>query len=388
MPHKSITKIAFINRSFWPIYPVIGEALLQLTEDLALDGLKPIVITQDREKLKKSLADQCRGKGVIFNTIPAFTNSASNILIRSIENIIFMSYVAINLIKNRPQKVYVSTDPPILVPFIVAIYCKVFQKSFIYHLQDIHPEAANVVIPVNKLLFKLLIKIDNYTLLNAEKVITLSEEMAEVIYHRLLRKIKIDLIENPAISFKNLRMPKKRINGFSFCGNAGRLQRIPLLLNAIQEYYKKGGSLEFIFAGGGIYSNRLSEFSRKFPNFKYLGQVSPIQAAEINFTYTWALLPIEDSVTNFSFPSKSSTYLVSGANTMAICSKETSVAKWIHKNEAGIVVSPNIDSLVKAFFRIEKNQQLFLKRPDSQKKYIRELSFENFIKNIKSLLLS
>ena len=42
-----------INRSFWPIYPVIGESLLQLAENLAYSK-KIAVVTQDHIGIKKN----------------------------------------------------------------------------------------------------------------------------------------------------------------------------------------------------------------------------------------------------------------------------------------------------------------------------------------------
>ena len=67
-----------------------------------------------------------------------------------------MVWVGLCLLKTRPRHVYVSTDPPVLVPFIVMLYARLFGASYTYHLQDIHPEATNVVMPVNRVLFRIL----------------------------------------------------------------------------------------------------------------------------------------------------------------------------------------------------------------------------------------
>ena len=135
---------------------------------------------------------------------------------------------------------------------------------------------------------------------------------------------------------------------------AGRMQRIPLILAAIETYFKRGGRLDFTFAGGGIYSSQLKDFSKSFSRFHYRGLVSSSEAAQINADYAWALLPIEDDVTRFSFPSKSSSYVFSGANILAVCSENTSVAQWVNANRVGLVVKPNMESIVDIFFKIEK----------------------------------
>ena len=46
--------------------------------------------------------------------------------------------------------------PPVLVPFIVMLIQQGFGARYIYHLQDIHPEATNVVLPVRPIVFRFL----------------------------------------------------------------------------------------------------------------------------------------------------------------------------------------------------------------------------------------
>ena len=103
-----------------------------------------------------------------------------------------------------------------------------------------------------------------------------------------------------------------------------------------------------------MYANELRDFSKKFPHFHYRGLVSSTEAAQITTDYTWALLPIEDEVTRFSFPSKSSSYVYSGANILAICSEETSVAQWVNTNQIGLVIKPQVNAIVDTFLKIEK----------------------------------
>ena len=64
MPSKD--KIMIINRSFWPIYPVIGEALLRLAEELS-ESYDVTVVMQDHVGIKGELRKQCRGQNVNFS---------------------------------------------------------------------------------------------------------------------------------------------------------------------------------------------------------------------------------------------------------------------------------------------------------------------------------
>jgi hypothetical protein len=192
--------LLIVNRSFWPVYPVVGEGLLQIAEDLA-SSKKVAVILQDHANINKHLKEFKRGVGVNFFPIRAFSNSSSSLVKRVLDSIFFMFWVFFCLIKTRPKNIYVSTDPPILVPFIIAIFSKIMNFKYIYHLQDIHPEASNVVVKINKILFNLLKKIDNFTMRQASLLITLNKEMKIEILKRINIKKEIAIIENPSIPF-------------------------------------------------------------------------------------------------------------------------------------------------------------------------------------------
>lgn len=381
-------KVAIINRSFWPVYPVIGEALLRFAEEAAVRGNAVSVIMQDHSGIKAKLAESGRGEGVRFYPAKALTTSASGVFLRAVDAFFFMFWVLAVLLWLRPSKVYVSTDPPIVVPFIVMLYSRLFEAEYIYHLQDIHPEAANVVLPINKWVYRLLLKMDVLNMRKAKCLITITEQMCTVIRSRSGTVAPVHVVSNPAISFDGIKKAKMKNAGFSFCGNAGRLQRIPLLIRAIESYFEQGGKLEFAFAGGGVYSDRLAELSAKFERFYYHGLVSSTEAAQINADYHWALLPIEDEVTRYAFPSKSSSYVFSGASIMAICGAQTSVAKWIEDNRVGLVVMPDVEEIVSAFFDIERGVCERTVNELSRDALKEKLRFEVFIESLDRIVLA
>lgn len=380
--------LIIINRSFWPIYPVVGEALLSLAEKLVVNKKKVAVVAQNQLKnIKSNLKESNRGIGVKFFTTWAFSVSSSNLLKRILDSFFFMFLVLIVLIKTRPKKIYISTDPPILVPFIVLIYSKISNTEYIYHLQDIHPEATNTVLKVNSLLSNILKKIDNLTMRHASLLITLNKQMKSEIVNRSNTKKKIIIIENPSVQLDK-DLPKVKKKGISFTGNLGRLQRIPLLIKSIKKYFQKGGQLEFVFAGGGVYSDQILKLSNDYPSIKYYGSVSSEQAAIISSSYEWALAPIEDKITHYAFPSKLATYACTEAKILAICSEDTSVANWIKKNKVGFVIKPSEESLIDIFFKVENNSldstSINLDRGDLKK----ILSMDKFVNNLKDITLS
>ncbi|MDN3639975.1 hypothetical protein QWY82_14325 [Simiduia curdlanivorans] len=377
--------LILINRSFWPIYPVIGEALLRFAEKQS-SKMKIGVILQDHVDIRSQLAKQSRGGGISFYPCKAFSVSGSGIIRRILDALYFMLHVFLVLLFKRPKKVYVSTDPPVLVPLIVMLYCKIFKADYVYHLQDIHPEAANVVVRINYILYSVLRWLDSVVMRNAGLIITITDEMVQEITSRSSTKSPVIVLQNPAVAFDSVTLPDAKKNGFTFCGNAGRLQRIPLLAEAISHYYDLGGQLPFVFAGGGVYASDLRVIASKYPNFTYKGQISANEAAQLNSEYKWALLPIEDEVTRFAFPSKSSSYVYSGACIVAICGKQTSVASWVLDKQLGVVIRPETEVICEFFFDVE-NQRLDTSHLDFDRQELKkQLSFDVFVDRLIELV--
>lgn len=360
------TDLAIVNRSFWPGSP-IGEGLLQFGE-LAAAGGTVCVITQAEGDLKQELADAGRGQGIEVRACKAYTTSASGVIKRIAEAVFFMFWTFLSLVRAKPANVYVSTNPPVVVPFIVAVYCRLFGARYVYHLQDIHPEAANIVVPVNGLLFKLLQAVDNFTLRHADAIITLSEDMKAYIQKRSGMERPIHLLDNPSFEVTPVPM-EQRTKDIVFCGNAGRLQRIPLLMTAIRDYLQQGGKLRFTFAGGGVHAPDVEALANAYEQVDYLGFIPATEAAELVNQHRWALLPIDDEVTKYAFPSKSSGYALSGAGVLAVCGEDTSVARWVEQLEVGVVCPADHGALVKCFFSLEgRNGDNFAMNPGLREK--------------------
>lgn len=352
---SSKDKVAIINRSFWPKSPAIGEALLTLSESLT-DEYNVIVLTQTDKDFSESLASSNRGHKVKFITLPALTSSSSSLLSRLAELALFSGFTFTGLCIQQPDKVYISTNPPIFAPLAVRWYCQLFKKKYIYHLQDIHPEITSIVTGKKSLATRLIKIIDTKNIAKASSIITLTEQMKDYLIERAGEGLPIHLLNNPSVQNASLSddIKLKRQKGFVYCGNAGRLQRIPLLLHAIERYVDEGGTLPFIFAGGGIYSKSIEQLAKKIDNVTYMGVLPADQASSLMHQYSYGLMPIEDEVTQYAFPSKSSSYLFSGCHIIAICGQHTSVADWVLKNEVGYVADPNVESLVSLFHTLEK----------------------------------
>src|SRR5690554_7940305 len=94
--------LAIINRSFWPVYPVIGEALMRFAEQEAYKQ-RVGVILQDHADIRAQLLQHQRGKKISFYPGPAFSASGSSILRRTLDAVFFMLWVFAILLLKRPR---------------------------------------------------------------------------------------------------------------------------------------------------------------------------------------------------------------------------------------------------------------------------------------------
>lgn len=344
---------AIVSRSFWPDNPAIGEALLLLAESLGKQS-DSLVITQVSKSFPKLLEKSDRGKNIIFSTLPSLTDSSSPIVLRIGELLLFTGFTFASLAWHRPEQVYVATNPPVFTPLAVRWYCGIFNKRYIYHLQDIHPEITSIVTGKRNIVTQLISHIDTKTIAKASSIITLTEQMKSYINKRAQRDLPIKLLPNPSVQGAKSEVNANRIKGFVYCGNAGRLQRIPLLIDAIEKYLDEGGKLPFVFAGAGIFKEDIKQLADSYENVTYKGVLSAQDASRLLHKYSFGLMPIEDEVTNYAFPSKSSSYVFSGCEVIAICGEDTSVASWVSENKLGYVVEPETEALVNLFHKLEK----------------------------------
>lgn len=370
-------KFLIINRTFWPDNDVIGEALLVLAERSS-KKIHTFVICLSSENLQEKLLERSRGLGVAFKAMNALTTSSSGLFSRVLESFLFTAWTSMYLLRIRPNKIYFSTDPPLIIPFIVYVYSKFFNCKYFYHLQDIHPEATKSFLKINNVFYKFLVFLDNLTINGSEKIITLSKEMKDYIVVRSNTNKHIALISNCAIKSSNSSSTQKD-NEFIFCGNLGRFQIIPILVESIDTYLNMGGVLKFTFIGSGIHSNLVEDLAEKHLSVSYLGKLPSDEASDYISKKRWAILSIEDEITKYAFPSKTSSYIINDCNIFAICGENTSIAKFINRLDLGIVSKPFAKEIVKNLFKVENKPFDYELLPLDYKK---ELTVDYFVDSI------
>ena len=90
-------------------------------------------------------------------------------------------------------------------------------------------------------------------------------------------------------------------------------------------------------------------------------------------------------MTRFAFPSKTSSYVFSGASLLAVCGTENSVAEWVTENDLGVVCEPSVEALVEMFQRIEHSEVNLTSSDSSRNELKQKLEFGVFISKMQEL---
>jgi glycosyltransferase involved in cell wall biosynthesis len=337
-------KLMILNRSFWPENDMHGRAYLELAIKLAQSNFSVTILTQMLTKDARKFNRHVDKKLLKLNHVNKLSKNSDPIIFRILDIIWFSFFLLLKLICVRPKTIYVATDPPILLPFMAAIYTRLTRGNLIYHVQDIHPEISLMTSPYFSKFKILATKIDNFSLRSASVVVTINEDMKTYLQQRCVPLTSIVTLMNPGtevLKRKNLRKETQVI----FCGNLGRLQHVPLLIQAIEKYNQTCTKLSFIFIGAGRYLQDVCKLADRYDNVFALGQLNASESVEHLLNSRWALLPIKDEATKYAFPSKLSTYINCGCHVLAICSQSTSVARFVAKHEVGSVIAPDSDVL-------------------------------------------
>jgi len=248
----------------------IAEALASQYEVHVITGM-PDYITKNgnarrTENVNKVSIQRCR--------IPSFDkNKIISRIMRAAVLTLLLSFSALKKIR-RGDVVFMVTNPATLL-FFVALVCSVKKVSFLILVHDIFPDnltSAGILKP-NSLVVKILAALANSAYRQAQKVICVGRDMAEIIRNKLgERANRVAVITNwadcekivPQMRYENVLIKELGLQNkfiIEFDGNIGWVQGIEYLVETIKLVPLE--SIHFLFIGRGARLNLLEEQIQK-----------------------------------------------------------------------------------------------------------------------------
>ena len=347
-------KVLLIHWYFWPDTSPYAEMLRVIAGRLARDGHQVRVLSAQPSYTSTAAGraaprrEHMEGFEVLRTRL--LKESKSNYLVRGI-NAVLWSWAVLRQAFTRGgwDTVMISTMPPVL-PGMAARWCaRLRGAAFLYHMMDIHPEAAAAGGMMRRgMLYRLLRAIDRRNCARARRVVVLSEDMAATLRARGLDGANVLQIDNfelrgaAAAESSPVAAPGAAARfTVLFAGNIGRFQALDGLLDAAHRLRDRG-DLRFLFLGEGAGLARLQAAAARLPEglVEFRGHVPVAEARAAMLAADLGVVALAPGVHRVAFPSKTMTYACEGLPMLALVETGSSLAQLIEEADLGVVADP------------------------------------------------
>jgi glycosyltransferase involved in cell wall biosynthesis len=275
-------------------------------------------------------------------------------LLRAIAHVVFAK---------KYDLVVTNSHPPVLMGCALRVIHAWRGTPFIYHCQDLHPEAAVVGGDLTKgRLYQRLLRWDTAACLAARRVVVLSKDMADTLLARGVPHERISIINNPPLAIycaerPTLPSPLGECTDtvrFLFAGNLGRFQALERLLAAAKLAAGRV-PVQLIFMGEGSAKPELVELARELLGRRIV--FVPHQPVETALAAMracdYGVVSLRPDMYRFAYPSKSMMYWSAGRPVIALIEPESELAQTVQLHGLGYVaaarsVSGIAETLIKA----------------------------------------
>lgn len=279
------------------------------------------------------------------------------------------------LCQNRKERLLIVSNPP-FTTFIPLL----FHNSFSLLIYDIYPDVlvSSGILQEKNILVKYWKRINRKVFAKAEKVYTITDEMADVLSQYIERtKIKVvpcwpdaDNVEyiqkdnNEFIKANNLE--SKFVVMYS--GNLGITHRMDVLVDLAEKMKCK--SIEFFIIGEGgkrqMIQQKINDINppnvHLLPYQPYEVLSHSLSAGDI------AVVTLDPESANMSIPNKIYNLMNLGLPIMAITSKDSALSRLIEKHSIGKTFQPDdLEGMEKWILEMKQNKELYMRVCENSK---------------------
>lgn len=236
-----------------------------------------------------------------------------------------------------------------------------------YNVQDIFPENAAYIGSAKGIVYKILSAEQRYAYRHADQIITISEDMRDLLVEKGADPKKTEVVYNWSYSdnlYNYEDVYSKKIAEFLpadkfnvvYAGNIGTMQNVDVVVAAARRMQEEK-KIHFHIFGDGVYKKRLQSEAEGLTNISFW----PMQPSELAPSiYAMAdvnVIPLATNIYRTALPSKTATCIACQKPIIFCIGKESKFGKWM-SNEAGFYVLGSCDAekLVDAIRKVEKNR--------------------------------
>ncbi len=290
---------------------------------------------------------------------------------RIIHELSFLFWAMVRLLFSfKKYALIICIAPPLLLGLVAYIVSKCKGVPFVFHVQDLQPDAAVELGMLKKGLFtSFLYSIEHFIYNKADYISTISEGMQNKIISKGFAKDKVKLFYNWA-NIETLK-PMTKNNSFArkhsldkkfvvlHAGNMGEKQDMRIILEAARKM-KLNNSICFLLVGRGTKRSFVEEYIKKnaLSNVLLL-EVQPKSVVNQMFSCAdVALITQIKEVKNTVMPSKIFGPALVEKPLIVAAAGDCEISKVVKKYNFGIVITPeDPNRLVAAINRLKKDRK-------------------------------
>lgn len=373
---RTIIKIIFLNRYFFPDHSATSQLLSDVAFHLAQAGHEVHVICtrQLYESPEARLAAFEKVSGVRVHRVWTSAFGRGRLPGRALDYLTFCIGTGLALLRlaTRGDVVVAKTDPPLL-SLVAWPVARVKGARLINWLQDIFPEIAGALGMgwANGWIGRHLARARDRTLNAAEANVVVGEDMGSYLASRGVDAGRIRVIPNwtdgsnvrPVSPGTNRLRSAWRLDGrfvVGYSGNIGRAHEFDTILQAAQ-LLSKEREIVFLFIGGGAYRDWVQERARErgLSNVRLLPYQPRENLAESLSVPDVHLISLRPGLERFMVPSKFYGVAAAGRPAIFVGSLDGDIPRIIGEAQCGIaVLAGDAEGLRSAIIRLKSDTGL------------------------------
>ena len=237
------------------------------------------------------------------------------------------------VLRLRPDVVTAATFPPVIAAWAALRASQLVGARFLYHVQDIHPEISWMADGASGRATNALRALDTAVLRRADRIVTLSEDMADTLRARVGgNALPILVRPNPPLEAP-LESPPQGceaavgVRRIIFAGNLGRFQDLHALVDGIVQAIAKRTDYELCLMGDGVERAALERRWSSQPRVRFLPFLPFSQAQAVIGGAEIGLVSLKPGLEALAYPSKIATYHVLGLRVLALVDPDAMIAR-------------------------------------------------------------
>jgi glycosyltransferase involved in cell wall biosynthesis len=260
------------------------------------------------------------------------------------------------------------TNPPLL-PYLMALACRLRGVHFILLTHDVYPEIFTRlgILKPQSIPVRLMDRASRWLYNNSDRIIVLGRDMRELAVNKLdSRKDRVVIATNwgdteavfPQLFCENRLLGKLNLEGrfvAEYCGNIGRTHGIEDIAESA-ELLTSNPEFHFLLIGWGAKKHWAIEQKqrRKLENLTILDPLPHEEFCDGLNACSVAIISFSSGMTGISVPSRMYNVLAAGKPLIAVCDDDSELAAVVREEEIGWVVPPGRPELIVSALREAK----------------------------------